>query len=179
METPETDDLIIVGRIVKAHGIRGELKVLPETDDPDLLLDIESIRVGEHAGHTIRLTLEHVRFQPSKKGLVALVSFKEIKTRDDAETLVKSFLYIPESDLKLDDDEFLLHDLIGCAVWDAEKGNIGSVKDVLEMPAQMVYLVERSGQPDVMIPAVDAFIEDIDLEARRIVIHAVDGLLDD
>ena len=179
MEAPEANDLIIVGRIVKAHGIRGELKVFPETDDPERFFDFESVLVGEDAENTVRLTIENLRFQPSSRGLTLIVSFEEIKTRDDAESLVKTYLYVSESELTLDEDEFFIHELIGCSVWSLEGEEIGSVKDVLEMPAHLVYLVKRSGKPDVMIPAVDAFIEKLDLTARRIVIHSIDGLLDE
>ena len=179
MEAPEVNGLIMVGRIVKAHGIRGELKVLPETDDPERFHDFDTVLVGEDSENTITLTIEGLRFQPSSRGLTLIVSFEEIKTRNDAETLVKSFLYVPESELELDEDEFFIHDLVGCHVWHIEQEEVGVVKDVLEMPAHFVYLVGRPGKPDVMIPAVDAFIEEIDLEARRIVIHTIDGLLDE
>ena len=178
MESPDSNDLVIVGRIIKAHGIRGELKVLPETDDPEQFLNFDSVLVGENPAKTIRLTVDNLRFQPSSKGISLIISFTEIKTRDDAETLAKTFLYVDEEELELDDDEFFIHDLIGCQVLDKGGDEVGIVKDVLEMPAHFIYLVERSGKSDVMIPAVDAFIEEIDLEGSRIVINTIDGLLD-
>lgn len=172
-------DLIVVGRIVKAHGIRGEVKVSPETDDPERFLDFESVYVGSEPGKVREYTIKGIRFQPSSKGITVLASFDEVKTRNDADALVKSRLYVAESDLELDSDEYFLHDLIGCVVVVKDKEEIGVVKDVLEMPAHIIYLVSRSGKPDVMIPAVDAFIEEVDLDMRRIVINSIEGLIDD
>lgn len=172
-------DLVIVGRIVKAHGIRGEVKVLPETDDPERFLDFESVYVGTEPGKVHEYTIKGIRFQPSSKGITVLASFDEVKTRNDADALVKSKLYVSESELELDSDEYFLYDLIGCTVLNREEEVIGVVKDVLEMPAQIVYLVSRTGKSDVMIPAVDVFIEEVDLDKRRIVINSIDGLIDD
>ena len=172
-------DLIVVGRIVKAHGIRGDVKVMPETDDPERFLDFESVFVGLEPAKVKKYTIKEVRFQPSSKGIAVLTSFNEVKTRNDADALVKCSLYVTEEMLSLDADEYFLHDLIGCTVLAKENKEIGVVKDVLEMPAHIVYLVARPGKPDVMIPAVDAFIEEFNLEMRRIVINSIEGLIDD
>ena len=172
-------DLIVVGRIIKAHGIKGEVKVVPETDDPERFLDFESVFIGLEPGKVDEYTIRGIRFQPSSKGITVLASFDEIKTRTDADTLVKSHLYVTEEALNLEDDEYFLYDLIGCSVVNTENEEIGVVKDVLEMPAHMVYLIKRLGKPDAMIPAVDAFIEEVDLETRRIIISSIDGLLDE
>lgn len=175
----DKQDLIVVGRIVKAHGIKGEVKVAPETDDPERFLDFESIFIGPERRDVEEYTIKGIRFQPSSKGITVLASFDEVNTRTDADALVKSILYVPEDALGLDDDEYFLHDLIGCSVSNTDGEDIGVVKDVLEMPAHMVYLVSRPGKPDVMIPAVDAFIEEVDLDIRRITISSIEGLIED
>ena len=175
----DENELVTVGRIVKAHGIRGEVKVVPETDDPERFLDFESVLIGPEPGKARKYTIKGIRFQPSSKGITVLASFDEVKTRNDADALVKSRLYVSEGALQLEDDEYFLHDLIGCTVVDVGGEHIGVVKDVLEMPAHFIYLVSRNGKPDAMIPAVDAFIEEVDLEARRITITSIEGLIDD
>ena len=175
----DQNELIVVGRIVKAHGIRGEVKVVPETDDPERFLGFESVYVGAELKDAKEYTVKGIRFQPSSKGITVLASFDEVKTRNDADALVKSRLFVTEDVLQLEDNEYFLHDLIGCAVVSTADEAVGVVKDVLEMPAQIVYLVSRTGKPDVMVPAVDAFIEEVNLETRRITIHAIDGLLGD
>ena len=176
----DENELVTVGRIVKAHGIRGEVKVVPETDDPERFLDFESVFIGTEPGKARAYTLKGIRFQPSSKGITVLASFDEVKTRNDADALVKSRLYVSEGALQLEDDEYFLHDLIGCASSRCtDEEHIGVIKDVLEMPAHFIYLVDRNGKPDVMIPAVDAFIEEVDLEARRITITSIEGLIDD
>ena len=172
-------DLIIVGRIIKAHGIKGEVKVVPETDDPERFLDFESVYIGPKPGEVEEYTVKGIRFQPSSKGITVLAFFDEVKTRTDADALAKSSLYVTEDALGLEDDEYFLHDLIGCSVKNTEGEDIGVVKDVLEMPAHMVYLISRSGKPDVMVPAVEAFIEEVDLEIRQITISSIEGLIED
>ena len=172
-------ELIVVGRIIKAHGIKGEVKVVPETDDPERFLDFESVFIGPEPGSVVEYAVKGIRFQPSSKGITVLATFNEVKTRNDADSLVKSRLFVTKDALQLDDDEYFLHDLIGCIVVGVDAEEIGVVKDVLEMPAQMIYLVKRPGKPDVMIPAVDAFIEEVDLEIRQITISSIEGLIDE
>ena len=183
MTVPENSKLVIVGRVVKSHGVRGEIKVAPETDDPGRFFEFEAVFVGNPKSGITRHVVDSVRFQPSKRGLLALVSLEGVNDRDEADRLVKSFVYVHEEDLSLASDEYFLHDLIGCEVTvlnaTASGGTqTGVVKDILEMPAHDVFVVSISGRPDVMIPAIEAFIEDIDLVARRIVLRSIEGLLD-
>ena len=96
----DENDLITVGRIIKSHGIKGEVKVVPETDDPERFLDFESVYVGLAPGKVNEYTVKGIRFQPSSKGITVLASFYEVKTRNDADALVKSRLYVPQETLQ-------------------------------------------------------------------------------
>ena len=179
MEPHSDRGLILVGRILRAHGIRGEMKVLPETDDPKRLLALERVFIGQNEKTALSRGVKSVRFQHSRKGTIVLLDVEGIDSREAAEELRKALVFAQQNDLPaLEEDEFYWHDLIGCSVETDAGVVIGSVKDVLEMPAQRVLVVKREGQTDAMIPAVDEFIERIDTETRRIVIRPIEGMLE-
>ncbi len=176
----EDKDLLMIGRIIRSHGVQGELKVLPETDDPNRLLELSNVYVGEDEASSVLLDVESSRLQQSKKGLIVLMAFKGVVGRDAADALRNQLVFATRDELPpLEDGEFFLHELVGCKVDTAEGEVIGTIKEVLELPAQNVYVVKRSGKKDVMIPAVPAFIETIDVDAKQVVIRPIEGLLDD
>ncbi len=111
---------------------------------------------------------------------MVVLKFEGIETMEQAARLRRQAVFALEEDLPLlNDDEFFLHDLIGLDVVTEQGEAVGAVKDVLELRAHCVYVVARPGKPDAMIPAVSAFIVDVDLDgAHRLVVRPIEGLLD-
>lgn len=178
-ETPSPEALVRVGHIFRPHGVQGELKVKPETDDPYRFEAMEAVHVGTYADQTTPYAIESIRYQESKRGLTVILKLAGIDSRDAAETIKKKFVFVPEEELPpLEDGEFFIHDLIGLDVVTEDDAFIGTVANVLQMPAHDVYVVRRDGASEAMIPAVANFIVDIDLEGERIVVRPIEGLLE-
>lgn len=173
-------ELLLVGRVVRAHGTGGEVKVAPETDDPDRLAALPTLYVGRSERDAAPHAVEGVRFQQTKRGPLALVKLEDVGGREAANGLKKMRVFAAAADLPpLEDGEAFIHDLIGLRVESAGDEPIGTVKDVLDVPAHAVYVVGRpGGRPDALIPAVEAFVEEVDLEAGRLVVCPIEGLLD-
>jgi 16S rRNA processing protein RimM len=172
----ERDDLILVGTVGRAHGVKGEVKVVPATDDPTRFSGFK--KATSRAGRFEReLTFTSVRIQTTGKGLTPIVKIDGVDSRESAEALRGAELYVPAELLPLEEGEFFLHDLIGMAVEDEDGSAIGSVRDVLDLPAASTMVVKREGSEDVMIPIIPEFI--IDVEPERIIVRLVEGMLEE
>lgn len=179
MEPIDSDSLLLVGQIWRAHGIRGEMKIIPDTDNPERFEDLTVIYAGSTAATAGLHEIESVRYQPTKRGIIIIAKLRGVDSREAAESMRKALVFAREEDLPpLEEGEFFLHDLIGLAVSTYAGDAVGRVDDVIEGPAQSILVVAREGRGSVMIPAVDEFVEDIDLDERRIVIRPIEGLLD-
>lgn len=184
MPNPESDSLYLVGVCGPPHGVKGEVKVVPETDDPERLLHLERVWVGTSAGAAAQRAVKGARFQTSKRGVVALLHFEGIATREAADVLRKQRVYAHEDDLPdAEDAGFYLHDIVGLAVLlereeGAEPERVGEVADVVEGVAQNLLVVRRPGQADTLVPDVPEIVVDIDLDARTVTLHPPEGLLD-
>lgn len=171
------DALLLVGRLTKPHGIRGELKLLPDTDDPARLRGAKRLFVGESAASARERKVEGLRAHQTGQGLVLLVRFADLDTPDAAEALRGLNAYAHRDDLPpLEDDEFYLDDLEGCAVVDERLGSLGVVREILDLPSHPVLVVERTGADDLLVPLVDAFVLDVDLDAETVTVRAADLL---
>ena len=175
----DPESLLLVGRIWRAHGIRGEMKIIPETDSPGRFQDLTVIYTGSTAANADPYGVESVRFQPTKRGPIVIVKLNGIDSREDAESMRKSAVFAREEDLPpLEEGEFFIHDLVGLEVVTVDGARVGSVQDVIDGPAQPILVVAREEGGSAMIPAVDEFIENVDPMGRRITIRPIEGLLD-
>jgi 16S rRNA processing protein RimM len=178
-DAPEPDTLIRLGQIYRPHGVHGELKVAPDTDDPSRFEALDVVYVGPHEGRVTRHRITSVRYQETKRGITVILQLDGITDRGDAEVIAKQHVYVTEDALPpLDEEELFVHDLIGLDVVTEDGDDIGMLSNVLPMPAHDVYVVHRPGRGEQMIPAVEDFIVAIDLEAGRIVVRPIEGLLD-
>ncbi len=172
-------ELLLMGRFFKPHGVRGEIKVIPETDDPARFEALETVYAGDDARSASPLAVESVRIQQTKHGMTVLLKLEGINSVEAAEGLRQRLVFAREDELPaLAEDEFYLHDLIGLRVESEEGEEIGKVKDVIDLPGQYVCVVARRGKPDAMIPGVPEFIVGMDLEAGRLVVRPIEGLLE-
>ena len=168
-----------MGRIVRPHGVLGELKIAPETDDPTRFQSLKTILVGPNSDSTTSFDILSVRLQQSKYGITVIVQLSGIESREEAEKLNKLLVFSKLEDLpELEEGEYFLSDLIGLQVFAESDVLVGQVIDVIEGRGHNLLLVRRESKPDVMIPMVDAFIEEIDFDSDRITIMTIEGLLD-
>lgn len=171
--------LVQVGFVFRPHGIEGELKINPEhTDDPARYEELETVYLGKSPHAVVRHTISSVRYQQTKRGTTVILGLDDIESRTDAEAVMKQKVFVTEEDLELDDDEFFIHELVGLSVVTEEGEELGTVANYMEMPAQDVFVVTRPGGREAMVPAVEDFIIDIDLEDDRVVVRPIDGLFD-
>ena len=179
MEIQNPETLLLVGRVGKTHGIRGEVKVIPETDDPKRFGALETVFLGKTPEQVEPHAVASVRIQHTKRGPTVVLKLAGIDTVDGAATLRRLSVFARQEDLPpLADDEFFLHDLIGLDVMTDQGEAVGMITDVLEMPANNVYVVARPGRADALIPAVPAFIDEVDVEGGRLVVRPIEGLLE-
>ena len=160
-------EFITVGQIVNAHGIRGEIKILPQGVEVDLLRSCKTLYINNQP-HAVAASRVH-------KGCL-LAKFNGVDDMDTALTFKNKIVSIRRKDVKLPKGVFFDQELIGLTTKDATTGEeLGKVEEVLDYPAHKVYVV-RGGRDEFMIPAVPAFIHSIDIAEAVIEIHVWEGL---
>lgn len=171
---PKADNLVTIGKVLKPHGVKGAVKILPTTDDPQRFRLVKKICLYfPVTGKFKYLTIEHANIQSTG----VLIKFVGVNDRSDAELLRDCELTIEESEcLPLADDAYYYFQLQGLQVYDLANKHLGEIIKVLQYPAHDIYVL-RYGIAEVMIPAVAEFIKKIDIEAGKMIIKPVDGLL--
>ena len=166
------DDLVLVGRVARAHGNRGQVIVNLDTDFPDERFRVGAVvMVGPSA--TAR-AIREVRFHQGRP----IIAFEGIETMNEAEALAGAELKVPAADAgRLPEDTYYHYELIGCEVRDRSGKAIGSVTGV-EGTMEMSRLVVAGSHGEVLIPLVAEICTEIDVARRRIVVNPPDGLLD-
>lgn len=168
------ENLLQVGVITTTHGIRGEVKVFPTTDDPKRFLDLKNV-ILDDGKTTLDLEIQNVKFF---KNLVIL-KFKGIDNINDIEKYKKAGLYVTREDaVELEEDEYFIADLIGMDVISDEGEQLGTISDVLQTGANDVYVISSKGQKDLLLPAIRECVLDVNVEERTMKVHLMPGLRD-
>ena len=167
------EDFLKVGVITTTHGVRGEVKVYPTTDEPERFLELDHVLLD--TGKEFRdLEIKNVRFF---KNLVIL-KFKGIDNINDIEKYKGHDLWIPrEEGQELDEDEYYIADLLGLHVILDDGTEFGTLKNVMETGANDVYILDTNAHGEVLVPAIRECIQDIDLEKNTMTIHLMKGLI--
>lgn len=162
---------MVIGRIVKPHGVRGEVRVEIITDLPERFTWLETVYVGEEDPKEVGV--ESVRFHKN----FVLVKLAGYDTRESAVELRAQMLLVPEDEgIPLEDGEYYLYQLVGLAVYTDEGEHLGEVVEVLETKANNVFIVDGP-RGEVLLPDTDEVILDIDFEDGRIEVHLLPGLI--
>ncbi len=165
-------DLLQVGVITTTHGIRGEVKVFPTTDDVNRFKKLKYVILND-GKEQLELEISSVKFF---KNLVIL-KFKGIDNINDIEKYKKAGLYVTrENAIPLKENEYFIADLIGLSAVSDEGEVLGIISDVLQTGANDVYVIEKAGQSDLLIPAIKDCIKEVNLEEKKMVIHILPGL---
>lgn len=168
------EDLLQAGVITTTHGIRGEVKVFPTTDDVHRFEDLDSVLLDTGRDY-MKLEIENVKYFKQ----YAILKFKGIDNINDIEKYKGRSLYVTRDQaIPLEEDEYYIADLIGLDVYLESGKKFGVLKDVMETGANDVYIVETEEGKEVLIPAIHECVLDIDVEENRMEIHLMDGLLD-
>ena len=168
------ENLLRVGVISSTHGVRGEVKVFPTTDEKERFKKLKTVLL-DTGKEQISLEIEGVKFF---KNMVILKFIGYDNINDVERYRGKDLLITREQAVPLKENENFVADLIGLTVKTDEGDILGNVKDVLFTGANDVYVVERENGKDILLPAIRQCILDVDLEEQVMTVHLLDGLLD-
>ena len=168
------EDLLQVGIITSTHGVRGEVKVYPTTDDPRRFRRLKEV-VLDTGREKINLEIEGVKFFKQ----FVILKFKGLDNINDIEKYRQKSLYVTRKNaVRLQRDEYFIADLIGLKVQDEDGKELGTVKDVIETGANDVYEVEMADGKSLLLPAIKQCILNVDVENGTMQVYVLEGLLD-
>ena len=170
------EDLLQVGVITTTHGVRGEVKVFPTTDDPARFKKLKNV-ILDTGKEKLELEIAGVKFFKN----MVILKFKGIDDINDVEKYRKKSLYVTrENAVKLKKDEYFIADLIGLSVIREDNGEVlGKLTDVLQTGANDVYEVKMEDGKEILLPAIRECIKKVDLQKCEITVHVMKGLLDE
>lgn len=167
-------DEVNIGLILGPFGVKGELKVMPLTDDPARITELTDVLIGKENEESQSFNVIRVRVH---KNLV-IIKLKGINTREESIVLKNAYLRIPREQLKkLGEDQFYITDLEGMDVYLQDGSKLGSLKEVIKTGANDIYSVVGEKRK-YLIPAIKEVIKVVDVENKKIVIEPIAGLLD-
>ncbi len=164
-------EYIQVGKIVNTHGIKGDVKVLPLTDDVKRFEDLKNVYLGDD-----KLKLEIVKVGYVKANV--LLEFKGYGNINDVEKFKNLDLWIDEEDkVELPKDSYFLSDILGLEVFLKDGDRLGTIVDILQPGANDVYVI-KDEEKEYLIPALKDIIIEIDISENKMVIDPIEGMLD-
>lgn len=169
-----------VGKIFNTHGLKGEVKIVPLTNDPNRFHDLKIVinvfknSVDEEVvKNSKKLTIEGIKFFKDK----VIAKFEEINSIDEATLLKDSFLVISREDaIKLPAGSYFVCDLMDCEVTDTERGLLGKIIDILQTGSNDVYIVRNDKGVEVLVPVLKTVIKSVDIENKKILVQMPEGL---
>lgn len=180
MSTVDPEELILMGRVMRGHGIKGEVKVFCETDDPGRFETLDRVYIGRDIYDAAPHTVASVRYQEhAKKGTLVLLKLDEVDDRTAADQLRGAQVFSTVDELpELEEGQLFLHDLVGLRVEREDGSLVGKVTDMMRLPAHDAFVISREGKPDAVVPDVDEFVVSLDMEQRVLRIAPIEGLLE-
>ncbi len=166
------EDRFRIGVISSTHGIAGEVKVYPTTDDIRRFKKLKHVILDTGRGE-MELQVEQVRFFKQ----MVILKFKEFQNINEVEQFKGKDLYVTrENAVRLDSDEYYISDLIGMRVVSTDGDELGTVKDVMRTGANDVYLVQTPEEEELLLPAIRDCIRTIDMDEGIITVYLMPGL---
>ena len=164
-----------VGVIASTHGLAGEVNVFPTTQDPDRFKKLKKVTLHTQKGEEILLDVVSARF--FKKFVI--VKFKQFNNINEVEKFRGCELTIDRKDaIKLEKGEYYCADLIGLTIVDEEGAELGTLTEILQTGANDVYeMALKDSEEKIYIPAIKDCVKEIDIDAGKIIIHVMPGLL--
>lgn len=164
-------EFLEAGKIVNIHGIKGEVKVMPYCDSPELFCQFDRFFLGkEHS----EIAVKRSRVQKN----MVIAKLEGVDTPEEAEKLRNKMLYMHRDDLELDEDTYFIQDLIGVVVKNADTDEVyGKIADVMQTGANDVYVV-KGEEREYLVPAIGDVVVSTDIDADIMTIRPLDGLFD-
>lgn len=167
------EDYLQVGVISSTHGLNGEVKVFPTTDDVNRFKQLKEVILDTGKEEMI-LEIERVKFFKQ----FAILKFKGLDHINDIEKYKgKSLLVTRENAVKLKENEYFIADMLGMGVFTVDGKQLGILSDVLETGANDVYVVETEDKKELLLPAIKECILMVDIQNRRMDVHLMEGLV--
>lgn len=167
------NDELQVGVITQTHGIRGEVKVFPTTDDVNRFKKLKEV-ILDTGSERLSMEIESVKFFKQ----FVILKFKGYDSINDVERYRQGKLLVTrDKAVKLKKDEYFVADIIGMRVVTDEGEDFGVLKEVLATGANDVYVVSRENGQEVLLPAIRECIRNMDMDGRVMEVHIMDGLL--
>lgn len=170
----DANEFISIGRIVGTHGYKGTVKVLPLTDFPQRFKDLKQIKLMQG-----KKVCEYKVVSCSQYKDFMLIKFEEIESLEEAQSHRNALLVIDEKEIYPLPPGYYYHfQLEGLAVYDTEKGYLGTLREVLETGANDVYVVDSEVYGEILLPAIKEVILEVDLAAKKMSVKLLEGLLE-
>ncbi len=167
------EQMLQVGVITATHGIRGEVKVYPTTDDATRFDDLKGV-ILDAGKQQLPLEIQSVKYFKQ----FVILKFKGIDNINDIERYKRCPLLINREDaVDLEEDEYFIADIIGMEVYTEDGAYFGLLKDVMETGANDVYIIDSKEHGEVLLPAIKECILNVDGDENKITIHLMEGLL--
>lgn len=167
------EQLLQVGVITQTHGVRGEVKVFPTTDDPQRFKQLKHV-VLDTGKETLPLEIQSVKFFKQ----FVILKFKGIDNINDIERYKRCPLLVAREDaVELEEDEYFIADMIGMEVVTEDGEPFGTLKDVMETGANDVYIINSKEHGEVLVPAIRECILDVNIKDQKMKIHLMEGLI--
>lgn len=164
-------DYTAIGKIINTHGIKGELKILPLTEDISRFDSLEEVYIGED-----KLKVKTIGVKYNKD--IPIVKFNEFDNINQVLKYKEEYLYVSDDNLiELREDSYFIFDLIGCKVEDMEGSHIGFVEDVIENPGNDVYVIKDKDK-EYLVPVIKEFIKEINIDNKLIRIKPIEGMIE-
>lgn len=170
-----------IGKIITTHGIKGEVKVLPLTDDPTRFEIIKNIIIEEKntvdpkiIKNSKELSIENVKYFKDK----VILKFKSIDDIETAEALRNVYLLVNRKDaVKLPENHYFICDLVGCMVYDENASELGKLVNIFPTGSNDVYVVRNRSGEEILIPAIKSVVKSVDIDNKIIKVELPEGLL--
>ena len=169
----QKEEYLQVGVITSTHGIRGEVKVFPTTDDATRFEVLKKVLL-DTGKEQLPLEIEGVKYFKQ----YVILKFKVIDNINDIEKYRKMPLLVSREDaVELEEDEYFMADILGMQVITEDGEDFGILKDIMETGANDVYVIDTKAHGEVLIPAIKECILDVDTDERKMTIHLMNCLI--
>jgi 16S rRNA processing protein RimM len=163
-----------IGKIVNTHGVRGEMKLIPLTDDPTRFDELDWVYVEKDGMH--KYSIESVKYFKNS----VILKLEGIDTPEAAASFKEHFVLVDRQNaVKLPEDTFFICDILGSRVYDENGSELGILHDVLQTGSNDVYVVKGGLGREILIPALKSVVRNVSPQQKRIDVIVPKGLLDD
>lgn len=170
----DREDMLRVGVIANTHGIRGEVKVFPTTDDVKRFKKLKQVYIDTEK-ELIEMQIVSVKYFKN----LAILKFKDIDNINQIEKYKgRDLLITRDNAVPLEDDEYFIYDIIGAKVVEENGNEVGELKEVLTTGANDVYVVKTAEGKELLLPVIPDCVKEINVEEKNVIVHLMAGLTD-